>query len=172
LNLPGQPNYDPQLSWFSKVQIDDHVAADFFTYVDDIRTLAGSKLECWAVTQWAASLLSYLGLQDAPRKQQGLSWRPGASAGSVAHHARPEGVAALVTEKRWDKTRHVVRELIDEVNGTGAVRHKVLESHGGFLIYVARMYTWMPIYERHLLDIEFMVPRPRHRWLEGLEAGG
>jgi len=51
LNLPGEVNYNPRLSWIAKLRVDDKVASDFFTYVDDIRTLGSSEVDCWIATR-------------------------------------------------------------------------------------------------------------------------
>ena len=53
--------------WVAKVRVDGKIAADSAAYIDNIWTLAGSKLECWAAMRQFASLACYLGL-DAPRK--------------------------------------------------------------------------------------------------------
>jgi hypothetical protein len=36
LNLPGDLNYDPNVPWVSKVREDGRLAADLFTFVDDV----------------------------------------------------------------------------------------------------------------------------------------
>jgi hypothetical protein len=96
LNLAGSEGYDPQLAWVSKVHINDQLAVDFFTYLDDIHGTQGSKLEPWLAARRAASVASYLGIQDALRKWQGLSQKLGASAGSVVHVLRAEDIALLM----------------------------------------------------------------------------
>ena len=45
----------------------------------------------------------------------------------------------------------MVRELSNSIQQNGVVEHKLLESHGGFLIYVARTYWWMQSYMRGIL---------------------
>jgi hypothetical protein len=44
LNLPGQPGYQSNVSWVSKVRDDDgRVAADLFVFVDDLRPTGSRK---------------------------------------------------------------------------------------------------------------------------------
>lgn len=86
LNLPGSTShpYDPTLPWVSKwLDNEERIAPNFFLYVDDIRTNGGSKKECWLVARRVASICSFLGIQDAPRKRRPPSKSPGPWAGSV-----------------------------------------------------------------------------------------
>jgi hypothetical protein len=69
LNLPESKEYDPCLPWVSKVRVDNWVAVDFVTYVDDIRAMGGSRLECWMASRRVSQLVAYLGIQDAATKQ-------------------------------------------------------------------------------------------------------
>jgi hypothetical protein len=66
LNLPGSKEYNPQLPWVSKVCFSTgRIAADVRTYVDDKRVTGPHRLGCTLATRRAASILGYLGLQDA-----------------------------------------------------------------------------------------------------------
>jgi hypothetical protein len=76
LNLPGSSDYSPSRPWVAKYRI----AADLFTFVDDLRP---SREEAWLAGSRAASVLNYLGIEDAPRKRRDSSQSPGAWAGSV-----------------------------------------------------------------------------------------
>jgi hypothetical protein len=56
LNLPGSPSFDPILPWVSKVCHDildsvaiKRIAADFVTFVDDVRGAGGSLEITWQV---------------------------------------------------------------------------------------------------------------------------
>ncbi len=66
LNLPGQPVYDPSLPWVSKVKdLEDGtvaVAADLFTFCDDLRPVGATKKEGWKAGSSAASIINWLGL--------------------------------------------------------------------------------------------------------------
>jgi hypothetical protein len=41
---------------------------DVITYINDLRTVGASEELCEEVTQRVASVVNYLGMQDAPRK--------------------------------------------------------------------------------------------------------
>jgi hypothetical protein len=43
LNLPGDEEYDPNMPWVSKVRADGNIAADLFTFVDDLRPTGPGK---------------------------------------------------------------------------------------------------------------------------------
>jgi hypothetical protein len=69
-------------------------------------------------------------------------------------------VAVMVTEKRWTKTRTIIRRVVDEMTalkecrereGSGpwsirGIDHNALESDHGFLIYVSQTYPSMSPY--------------------------
>jgi hypothetical protein len=79
LNLPGDRNYDPSLPWVSKVKADGRIAADFFTFVDDLRPTGPGRRECWRAARRAANILNSLGIQDTPRKRWDdplFDWNP------------------------------------------------------------------------------------------------
>jgi hypothetical protein len=79
MNLPGMVEYDPSLPWVSKVRNnDERIAADLFTFVDDLRPTGGSKKDTWWAARQAASTLNHLGIQDAARKRRDSSQSPGA----------------------------------------------------------------------------------------------
>ena len=84
VNLPGSPRYDPTKPWVSKIRVSDgKIAADFYVYVDDVRIMGATDLECWMATRRVAAAFNHLGIQDAPRKRRPPSVTPGAWAGSV-----------------------------------------------------------------------------------------
>jgi hypothetical protein len=45
LNMPTTPTYEPIIPWISKRRSDRVLATDIFTYMDDMRPLAPSKVE-------------------------------------------------------------------------------------------------------------------------------
>jgi hypothetical protein len=100
LNLPGDKNYDPSLPWVSKVRKDGKIAADLFTFVDDLRPTGPGRRECWRAARRVASTLNWLGIQDAPRKRRDSSQKSGAWSGSVIH-VTPDGVCVLASEDKW-----------------------------------------------------------------------
>jgi hypothetical protein len=62
LNLLGDEGYDPHLLWVSKVREDGRIAADLFTFMDDLRPTGPGKKECWEAARRVGSILSWLGL--------------------------------------------------------------------------------------------------------------
>ncbi len=84
LNLPGSQDYKPWLPWVSRVRHSDGlIACDFITYVDDTRTGGNSWDEARASGSRVASIMNWLGLKDAARKQRDPSPTPGPWAGSI-----------------------------------------------------------------------------------------
>lgn len=70
LNLPGSDDYDPSKPWVCKYDSKrDKMAAFFGTYVDDIRTGDSTRKDCERTTHVIASIINYLGQQDAPGKR-------------------------------------------------------------------------------------------------------
>ncbi len=99
LNLPGQVTYDPTLPWVSKVkEMEDGkvaIAADLFTFIDDLRPTGRNKKQAWKAGRKAASTINWLGYQDVARKRQDSRQDPGAWAGCVLR--TQGGVLALVS---------------------------------------------------------------------------
>ncbi len=79
MSLPGQSDYDPSLPWVSKVKDlgNDEIviAADLFTFVDDLRPTGSTKQEGWQAGRRAASVVNWLGMsgcgQEAERQSKG-----------------------------------------------------------------------------------------------------
>jgi len=145
-NLPGQDDYDPSLPWVSKVKVlpngDRQVAADLFTFVDDLRPTGNSNAEAWKAGRRSASVVNWLGCQDAPRKRRDSSTSPGAWAGSLIRTTG--GVFALVSEEKWAKFKTQVEELgaMLDLDHTKLSR-KRLEQIRGFMGYVVQTYRFM-----------------------------
>jgi hypothetical protein len=88
LNLPGSPAYKPCDPWVFRAckavpSGAIRIANDFKIYVDDVRTIGAMYAECRQASQRVASILSFLGIQDAPRKRRDPSQTPGPWAGSI-----------------------------------------------------------------------------------------
>lgn len=47
LNLPGNADYDPSISWISKIRLDGLIACDIFTFVDDERLSGATRELVW-----------------------------------------------------------------------------------------------------------------------------
>jgi hypothetical protein len=145
LNLPGLDDYDPSRSWVSKLHSDDpkDLAADLFTFVDNLRPCGNSKAQAWQAARRAASILNWLGLQDAARKRRDSSQSPGAWTGAVI---RTDGddVWLLVSQEKWDRNKAIVREMMALVDKAPEAmpRHR-MEEIRGFLNYVFQTYASM-----------------------------
>jgi hypothetical protein len=139
LNLPGSPNYNPGKPWVYKVRADGVMAGDLFIYIDDLRPTCPSEEECWLGSHQVGSRLTWLGIQDAPRKKRKASQRPGAWAGSVIH---TDGgmVTILISDAKWNKTKRIIQNLKEQLANGPELNHKELEKSRGFLIYVSRTY--------------------------------
>ena len=153
LNLPGSPNYDPSLPWVAKMRADGSLASEIYIYVDDVRITASSEEEIWKAIRRFASIISYLGIQDAARKRRPPTTRPGAWAGSMVYIDN-QHVGVYIDQNKWEKTKgHIkwIKEQIMECDKVTEVKlsknygidRKELERHRGFLVYVSRTYPAM-----------------------------
>ncbi|MFN9983413.1 MAG: hypothetical protein ACK53Y_26030, partial [bacterium] len=135
LNLPGDPAYDPSSPWVSKiVSSNQRIAGDVKTYVDDKRPTGYSYAHCRAVARRTASILGYLGMQDASRKRELPSLRAGAWSGVVCHTDQ-DMVTVLCPQDKWTKAKHYVALLSEVQRDSNTFNHAGLESIRGFLIY-------------------------------------
>jgi hypothetical protein len=139
LNLPGDEKYNPAKPRVYKVRKEGGMAGDLFTYIDDLRPTCPSEEECWGASHQVGSRLTWLGIQDAPRKKRRASQRPGAWAGSVIHTDNGM-VTVLVSDSKWDKTKRWIGWLNEELTKGDYIDYKELERCRGFLIYVSRTY--------------------------------
>ena len=104
INLPGTPEYDPNLPWIAKMRSDHVIATDVFIYVDDVRITGPSEEDFWKAIRKLSSLFGYLGIQDAPRKRRPPSTTPGAWAGSIVY-LHDGFVGVYVDQNKWNKTK-------------------------------------------------------------------
>jgi hypothetical protein len=139
LNLPGSNDYDPTKPWVFKVRDDGVLAADLFTYCDDLRPTAPTKEECWDGAHQVCCRLTWFGIQDAPRKRRAASNRPGAWAGSIVH-TDEDCVTVLVSEAKWSKTKKWIEWMRNSLKESTEIEFKELVRCRGFLIYVSRTY--------------------------------
>ena len=141
LNLPGSKGYNPGLPWVSKVRLDDgRIAADKVIYVDDARPTGSSKEECWKAARRVASMLNYLGIQDAPRKRRDASQTPGAWAGSVVQTGN-QGVFVMVSQEKWDKAKRYVAEVRELIAADpNSLPRRRLEVIRGYLNHIVGTY--------------------------------
>ena len=100
LNLPGSRDYDPSVSWISKIRADDMMACVLFTFVDDERIVGATKELAWQASHRRMQIQSYIGIQDAARKVGLCLQQPRAWAGAVVHAVPGEGVFVLTSEEK------------------------------------------------------------------------
>lgn len=164
LNLPGSENYNPSKAWVSKVRVDGSVAADVFTYVDDIRTSAPTIGEAWLASQRTSTTLGFLGIQDAARKRRDPGEETGAWTGSIVWTTNHE-VSVMTSQEKWDKTRNHLSWIKDCMQDPRGIENKQLQSCRGFLVYVARTY---PVLVPYLKGIHATIDS----WRPGRDVDG
>jgi hypothetical protein len=120
--------------------------------VDDVRSIGNTLEEARAVARVVASRLTYLGLQDAPRKRRDASQTPGAWAGSIVWTINGQ-VCVSASQERWDKAKAMIKWMTDSISLGATINFKQLESHRKFLIYLVRTYPAINPYLKgiHLL---------------------
>jgi cytochrome P450 len=98
----------------SKIRSNDpeDFAADLFTFVDDLRPCGPSKSEAWQAARRAASILNWLGIQDAARKRRDSSQKPGAWTVAVIK-TDGENVWLLTSQEKWDKAKKLMKEMTE-----------------------------------------------------------
>ena len=145
LNLPGSIDYNPSLpagyKWNEETQA---IAADFDTYVDDIRSSNSSEEGCVLTSRRIASMCNYLGIQDAARKRRFPSKNPGVWCG--AKTASDEaGIYTATTQEKWDKGKRIIGGWLEELETSGdyTLLHKPMLSGRGFLVHLTRTYPSM-----------------------------
>ena len=67
----------------SKITKEGNVAADFWTYIDDIRSIDLSEEKGWVVGWRIDTYCTYLGIQDTTQKRRLTSMTSGPRAGSI-----------------------------------------------------------------------------------------
>jgi hypothetical protein len=113
----------------------------------------------------AASTLSYLGIQDAPRKRRDSAQEPGAWAGCVIKTG-PDGTFVPTSQEKWDKARGLIEEMQSMLaKDSTLLNRKCLEQIRGFLQYVAQAYTSLTSY---LIGVHMTIDS----WREGRDSEG
>ena len=141
LNMPATAGYNPGMPWvYKKRKLDNMIAADRVIFVDDVRTAGNGPEEAWQATRRVGSTLSYLGLQETPRKRRRTGPQTGAWAGSV-QWTTPEGVYQLTSEEKWCKGKAQVEELEGMIlESPEALNHHRLTQIRGYLGHLAEPY--------------------------------
>ena len=107
LNLPGNSDYNPTCPWVYRFNSATGEMANFFgTYIDNIRTG-----DCHATSCRVASVVGYLGEQDAPRKCHFPNQCPGAWSGAMCFTITGEGLYVTCSQEKWDKGKTIVEDL-------------------------------------------------------------
>ena len=172
LNLPGQNNYDPTIAWVSLVRKDGTLAAELFKFVDDLRPTGPGKKDAWDAARRTASILNWLGLQDAPRKRRGSSQTPGAWAGGLIKIIEKRE-AVHVSEDKWKKNIRLLNEAALMVKRSPeSVNRLRLEEIRGFMVYVMQTY---PALQPYLMGFHLSIDswRPGRRddgWRESSQV--
>ena len=148
LNLPASKGYDPTLPWVSKVVLFAGfllLAADFITFVDDIRTGGPGREWAWRAMRQIGSRLNALGIQDAPRKRVPPSAKPGAWAGSIAEVKQREEILNRVTQEKWEKGKRILEAWLEEVRTSqdGCTGYKAFLKDRGFMVHLTGAYDCM-----------------------------
>ena len=149
LNLPGKETYTSTRPRVFRVRADGVMAADLFSYIDDLRNTGPTAPECWDGLHQVCCRLCWLGLQDAPRKRNSPSLTPRAWAGSILHTDQ-DLVTVLVSEEKWAKTKNWIVWVLTHCEMKEGLPYKELLSCRGFLIYVSRTYGPFKPYLRGL----------------------
>ena len=142
LNLPGMKHYEPSkpkgYKWDDKNQT---LAANFETYVDDIRSSYSTEAGCVLASRKIASRYNYLGIQDAGRKRRFPSQNPGVWCGAKTSTDH-RGVYTSTTQAKWDKGKKIVSDWLDELrtSGDNSLLRKPMLSGRGFLVHLSRTY--------------------------------
>ena len=148
-NLPGSSSYNPSLPRVYRIRIEGDIAGDLFIYIDDLRVTCPTAVETWQGAHQVCCRLTWLGLQDAPRKRSPVSNTPRAWAGSIVH-TDDDTVSVLIAQKKWVKAKRWIEWMDKNLKVSDFLNHKELERCRGFLIYVSRTYKCMKPYLRGL----------------------
>jgi hypothetical protein len=144
LNLPGNANYDPSLSWISKLRKDGLIACDIFTFVDDERLIGATRELSWQAGHKLAYIQAYLGVQDAARKVRPCNRQGGAWAGAVLHTIPEVGVCVLTSEEKWKRFKGIIEKWLGRLEqGEDELDHKELQSDRGFCVHLCSSYPSM-----------------------------
>lgn len=147
LNLPGNADYDPSLSWVTKIRKDGLIACDIFTFVDDERLTGPTRELVWQAGHRLAYIQAYLGLQDAARKLRPMNQQGGAWAGAVVHTIPEVGVCVLTSEEKWKRFKDIIIKWHERLEkGEKELDHKELLSDRGFCVHLCNSYPAMKPY--------------------------
>ena len=118
------------------------MASFFGTYVDDVRGGGSTEVDCRQSIRRIATVINYLGQQDAPRKRGHAPQSPRAWAGSMCKSVANEGLYVFGMKEKWTKAKTIINQLLAQVSSTDSkgLDYSQLESHVGFLCHVSLTY--------------------------------
>ncbi len=90
-------------------------------FVDDLRLTGFSIENAWAAARHILSRLQYLGIQDAPRKRNSPSQRPGAWAGAI-FKISPENISVSVSPVSYTPLTLPTQTLLQLSAATGPLQ--------------------------------------------------
>jgi hypothetical protein len=142
LNLPGMSEFDPTrpkvMKWDS---VRGCVAADFVTFMDDLRGGAPGANEAWLARDRVAKTIQHKGCQDAPRKAGYPNKSPQPWTGGLV---RMDGLGIYISLPldKWNKVKAILAFYANEIAHHPQRRpmfsHKTLERKLGFLCHAAQ----------------------------------
>ena len=154
LNLPGSKCYNPALPRVFKFNgFEQEVASDVKTFMDDSRGIGATRELCREATHRTETMMSYLGVQDATRKRRPNSQTPGEWTGSITLALEGVGLFVTVSQKKWDKAKGIISELLNHFDGPKSrpdMILKDLERKTGFLVHLAMAFPAMMPFLRGL----------------------
>jgi hypothetical protein len=142
LNLPGMPEFDPARP---KVMKRDSlrccVAADFATFMDNLRGGAPGANEAWISRDCVAKTIQHKGCQDAPRKAGYPNKSPQPWTGGLVR-IDEAGIYISLPLDKWNKVKGILtfyaKEIAHHPHRRPLLSHKTLERKLGFLCHAAQ----------------------------------
>lgn len=122
--------------------VSQSMPAFFGTYVDGVRSRASSESMCHIATRRIASVVNYLGQQNAARKRRPPSQTPGPWAGAKCLFIAGDGLYVLSTQGKLEKAQNIISKwntALGEENSI-AVCFKEMEQDVGFLCHISCTY--------------------------------
>ncbi len=132
------------------------MACNVFTFIDNEQVMGPSEELTWPASHELASKQSYLGIQDASRKERPCSQMAGAWAGAIVQVLDQLGMCVLTPQEIWVKMRGILEKWkVALRENDPKLSHKELLADQGFLMYVTRTYLAMvPFLKGFPLTIE------------------
>ena len=144
MNFPGTDNYELTMPWVYKWNgITKEMASFFDTYIYDIRAGNASEITCKRALHRIASLINYLGPQDASQKRGQPTKIPRAWAGAKCISKQGDGLYVQSMATKWKQAKAIVNKLYDHhvvTEKKSLMSFKELQSEVGFLCHVSRTY--------------------------------